>query len=310
MVQLQSPLCWSYRLKFDIFSKRGKPPPDVFVYDEIPYALRVQVIHIVNRALRLFTLAPSVYVDVANILREEDGTFQLSRRTQMGSSGELQEFFLYEDDSEHVLDVVEELLKRLLVAWAHDPPRQYKYQNAISDAIVAVNRRFKEHGVGYEFVENRIIRKDSEYIHEEIVKPALKILHNKRFTGPREEFLQAHNHYRKGDHKATLNECLKALESTMKCICNDRKWKYPPNSTAAALIDVCLKNNLIPTYWQCHYSALVSLLKSGVPTGRNRLSGHGQGQKPQQVPDHIVSFMLHLTASTIVFLGDADANVF
>ena len=296
-------------MRFDIFSKRGKPPPDVFVYDEIPYALRVQVIHIVNRAFRSFTLAPSVYVDVANKLREEYGVFELSPPAVIGSSGELQDFFLYEDDIEHVLDVVEELLKRLLVAWALDPPKQYKYQNAISDAIVAVNRRFKEHGVGYEFVENRIIRKDSEYTHAEIVKPALKILNNERFTGPREEFLQAHNHYRKGDHKATLNECLKALESTMKCICDDRKWKYPPNPTAAALIEVCLKNNVIPSYWQSHYSALVSLLKSGVPTGRNRLSGHGQGQQPQQVPDYIVSFMLHLTASTIVFLGDADARL-
>ena len=302
-------LCWSYQLRFDIFSKRGKPPPDVFVYDEIPYALRVQVIHIVNRAIAAFTLAPSIYMDVANILREAYGTFQLSRRTRMGSSGELQEFFLYEDDVEHVIDVVEELLKRLLLVWTFDPPRQYKNQNAISEAIVDVNRKFKEHGVGYEFVKNRIIRKDSEYIHEEIVKPALKILHDRRFAGPREEFLQAHHHYRKGDYKAALNECLKALESTMKCICDDRKWKYPPNPTAATLIEVCLKNNLIPRYWQSHYGALVSLLKSGVPTGRNRLSGHGQGQQPHQVPDHIVSSMLHLTASTIVFLGDADANV-
>lgn len=294
---------------FDIFSKRGKSPPDVLVYDEIPYTLRVQVVHIVNRALRSFTLAPAVYVDVANILREEYGVFELFPGTRIGSSGELHEFFLYEDNIERVIDVIEELLKQLILRWALDPPSQYRNENAISDAIVDVNRRFKEHGVGYEFVKNRIIRKDSEYIHEEIVKPALKILHDKRFAGPREEFLQAHHHYRKGDHKAVLNECLKSLESTMKCICDARKWKYPRNPTAATLIDTCLRNNLIPMYWQSHYSALVALLKSGVPTGRNRLSGHGQGREPQRVPDHIVSFMLHSTASTIVFLGAADAQL-
>ena len=175
--------------RFDIFSKRGKKAPDVFVYDEIPLALRVQVIYIVDRALRSFTFPPSVYVDVANKLREEYGVFQLSRRADMGGSHDLQEFFLNEREIEHVLDVVEELLKQLLVKWPRDPPRQYKYQNAITDAIVAVNRRFKEHGVGYEFVEDRIIRKDSEYTHAEILKPALKILYDERFAGPREEFL-------------------------------------------------------------------------------------------------------------------------
>ena len=296
-------------MKFDIFSKRGKPPPDVFVYDDIPYTLRAQVIHIVDRAIAAFTLTPSVYKDVANFLREEYGAFQLLEGTRMGSSGELQEFFLYEDDVERVIDVVEALLRHLCLAWAYDPPRQYKNQNAISDAIADVNRRFKEHGVGYEFVENRIIRKDSEFVHEEIVKPALMILNDRKFTGPREEFLQAHNDYRKGNYKAAMNECLKALESVMKTICNRRNWDCPTNPTASRLIDVCLDNDLIPKYWQSHFRALVALLKCGVPTGRNQLSGHGQGQAPKPVPEHIVQFMLNQTAACIVFLGESDSKL-
>jgi hypothetical protein len=48
------------------------------------------------------------------------------------------------------------------------------------------------------------------------------------------------------------------------------------------------------------------LLESGVPTARNRLGGHGQGAKPTSVPDHIVAYLLHMTASTIVFLIEAD----
>jgi hypothetical protein len=62
----------------------------------------------------------------------------------------------------------------------------------------------------------------------------------------------------------------------------------------------------VPDFWQSALGALRSLLESGVPTGRNRISGHGQGAQQVDVPNHIVSFVLHMTASSIVFLAQAD----
>jgi hypothetical protein len=52
--------------------------------------------------------------------------------------------------------------------------------------------------------------------------------------------------------------------------------------------------------------ALRSTLESGVPTARNKLGGHGQGTEVVEVPEHIVSYALHLTASAIVFLAEAE----
>ena len=103
------------------------------------------------------------------------------------------------------------------------------------------------------------------------------ILNEKEFRGARDEFLEAHKHYLQKDYKAALNDCLKSFESVMISICDERKWNYPKGANAKALIDVCFKNNLIPSHWQSQFSALRSLLESGVPTGRNRISGHGQG---------------------------------
>ena len=40
------------------------------------------------------------------------------------------------------------------------------------------------------------------------------------------------------------------------------------------------------------------MLESSIPTGRNKLSGHGQGTTPVSVPDYLVAYMLHMTAST------------
>ena len=95
----------------------------------------------------------------------------------------------------------------------------------------------------------------------------------------------------------------------MKAICDKRRWNYPKNITANGLIDICLNKELVPSFWQSHYSALRSLLESGVPTGRNKLSGHGQGTAPVAVPDHLAAYMLHMTASAIVFLAEAEAQL-
>ena len=182
------------------------------------------------------------------------------------------------------------------------------YRNNISFKKVEyeLNYRFKEHGVGYQFTDGKPIRIDSELVHHEIVKPALKLLGQPHYKGAQEEFLKAHEHYRKGNTKEALDACLKAFESVMKAICDKRGWPYDSHATANPLIQVCFDNGLIPQHWQSQYSALRSLLESSVPTGRNRLSGHGQGTNPITVPSHIVAYMLHMTASAIVFLAEAE----
>ena len=199
-------------------------------------------------------------------------------------------FFLKEENFEKALDALE---------------LSFRYIDC-DDAIKELNRRFKEHGVGYQFTNGQIVRIDSEFAHTEIVKPALRLLGQKQYAGAQQEFLKAHEHYRKGNAKESLNECLKAFESIMKTICDKRRWNYSKNATSKPLIQVCFDNGLIPSFWQSHYSSLRNLLESSVPTGRNKLSGHGQGTTPEAVPDHLVAYMLNMTASAIVFLAEAD----
>ena len=79
---------------------------------------------------------------------------------------------------------------------------------------------------------------DSELIHTEIVKPALELLNQRNYAGAQQEFLKAHEHYRKGNAKEALNECLKAFESVMKAICDKRGWKNYKNATAKDLESV------------------------------------------------------------------------
>jgi hypothetical protein len=151
-----------------------------------------------------------------------------------------------------------------------------------------------------------MMRVDSQFLHADVIKPALTLLSDSRYSGAQEEFLKAHKDYREGDYKGCLTECLKTFESTMKTICEIRKWTYEKTDTARALIDVCFKHGLIPSMLQAQLNALQTILESGVPTLRNRVSGHGQGPVPIVVPPSVAAYALHLTASNIVFLANSE----
>lgn len=309
---------------FDIFSKRRKrlqgKIPEVYVYDNLPEPLRVQIVQIwwdtLGNRDQYYGYGDGdkvkhIYKSLVEMLCREYGVFRLSEsEAHSGDRNfliELASFFLEEKDVEKALDAVE-LSFRVIDSYirSNDYLSRYDAPKIADDAIEELNNRFREHGVGYQFANGQIIRIDSEFTHDEIVKPALKLLNQRQYAGAQQEFLKAHEHYRKGNAKEALSECLKAFESTMKTICDKRGWSYGDNATAKPLIQACFDNGLIPSFWQSHYSSLRNLLESSVPTGRNKLSGHGQGTTPVSVPSHLVAYMLHMTASAIVFLTEAD----
>ncbi len=309
---------------FDIFSKRQKrlrgDIPDVYTYGVLPQPLKVQIVHVLTDALgnenEYYSNrrdVKSTYKFIVTTLCREYGAFRLSSAKDYGDReylSELINYLLLESDIEKCIDVVElsfKVIDRLT--------RKYEYlhrsnaSECADNAISELNNRFKEHGIGFQFVEEEIIRVDSELLHVEAVKPALKLLNEKNYKGAQEEFLSAYEHYRHGKHKESLNDCLKSFESTMKAICEKRGWSYNKNSTAKVLVQVCFDNELVPIFWQQQLGSLRSMLESGIPTGRNKLSGHGQGSVPVSVPDYLVAYMLHMTASTLVFLTTAEKDL-
>jgi hypothetical protein len=303
---------------FDIFSKRQKKlrgdVPDVYTYDTIPQPLKVQIVHIWRDTLGnereyygSYTDVFRAYQFIVDTLCREYGIFSLppdkNKYENRNYLDELVNFLIQQNDSEKVLDAIE-LSFQVIDKYT----RSYNYlgrskaADLADNAIEELNQRFQEQGVGFQYIEGEIIRIDSQLIHSEVVKPALGLMHAHEFAGAQAEFLKAHEHYRHGNYKETLAECLKAFESVMKIICLKRGWTHDVNATSKALLDVLFENELIPKFWQNHFTSLRSSLESGIPTARNRLGGHGQGGSITEVPPAIVAYVLHMTASAIVFL--------
>ena len=125
---------------------------------------------------------------------------------------------------------------------------------------------------------------DSELAHQQIVRPALVALREPGFKTANDEYLSAFDHYLHGRYKECLADCLKAFESTMKIICEERRWPYKQTDTAGKLLNILFEHELIPPYLLSEFTALRSTLESGVPVVRNLEAGHGQGVHPKQVP--------------------------
>ena len=179
---------------------------------------------------------------------------------------------------------------------------ELKVSQLPEDAISELNHRFREHAIGYQYNNGQIVRVDSGFIHAEVVVPALSLLSSQHFKGAEQEFRSAHEHYRKKEYKDAIVDALNAFESTMKTICDKCGWSYSKAASAKELINVVLENELAPKYLQSHLSGLRSVLEAGVPTVRNKTSGHGQGAQLITVPEYLAAYVLYLTASNIVLL--------
>lgn len=303
----------------NLFSKRQQQArgemPDVFQYDDIPRALRVQLVHILvevmgsNYQFVERPLVKSAYEFVFKTLCKEYGVFTLEGCRQQDSAfAQLMQFIQVERHVERVLDAIE-MACLVIDRLTRDGDYLGNYQTAESiatSALEEINDRFKQHGVGYRYEDGKFIRIDSELVHAEVVKPALALLNDQRFAGAQAEFLKAHEHYRHGRYKESLTESLKALESTMKSIAKVRRWTVDPKATASGLVALMFEKGLVPAFWQTHFTGIRATLEAGVPTVRNKMGGHGQGADIVSVPEHVVAYALHQTAAAILFLVQAE----
>jgi hypothetical protein len=272
--------------------------------------LRVQIVHIIRDAfgdLNSIT-ADNAFIFINKALCREYGVLRLGDQNYSGFN-DVVNFLLNTQETDKAIDAVEltfQLIDRVVRV------NRIQYENCIlspDDAISELNYRFQEHGVGYQYESGMMMRVDSQLIHEEIVRPALSFLSDPMYEGANAEFLSAHEHYRTRKYKECLNDCLKSFESTMKAICIQRCWENDVGDTANRLIKIIFEHELIPSFMQSHFNALKSTLEAGVPTVRNRLSGHGQGVAEVTVPESIAAYALHLTASNVLLLTRANAEM-
>ena len=298
----------------DLYFKRARKAngevPDVYQYTSLPQPLRIQLVYIWKETIGAYrgeSALEGPYGFLVRTLRKELGVFRLpGAMPRDGYGEEWVNNFLSAVDIHIVLTQVE-MAANFIVRHTskYDYTHSYTVKEDAEAAMLEMNQRFQEHGVGFQYSDGEIIRVDSHLLHAEVVKPALQLLGGKEYAGAQAEFLKAHEDYRLGNTKGAPTESLKALESVMKVICAKRGWPHDAGATSKPLIALLFEKELIPAYWQSQFAGLRTMLESGVPTARNKDGGHGQGGEIKIVPMHLAGYVLHQTAAAIVFLAEA-----
>lgn len=312
---------------YNLFSKRNKlksiSVDQVLDINHFPQKLKNQVIHILNDYFEANSKHTggveqyNIYREVVKILNHEYGISITNGNQLIKIFLECKDIYFLYDFIELMFGFIEKLKvpkkrqttkDRDAVFGAAIINALYSDSNELIDeSIDELNTRFKENGIGFRYKSGKIIRITDEYTYSEITLPALNLLGSELYEGANAEFLSAFEHYKYGRNKECLNECLKSFESVMKCICEKRKWKFnSQKDTSSKLIEICFAHNLIPDYLQSQFTCLKSLLTSGIPTIRNRESGHGQGKNIKMVDDYIAGYALNLAATNILLLINAD----
>jgi hypothetical protein len=169
----------------------------------------------------------------------------------------------------------------------------YDEQQRLTDEI---NTIFREEGVGYRRVGDRLVRFDTELTHHEAIVPALQVLATGRYGEARAEFDDAVAAFGRGRWRDVLTHANAAFESVLKIVTGEK-------GDAGDLIKAAKNTTgLIPNYLGGSVDSFAGLMH-GLPAARGQQgSAHGLADSPVQADEHLARLMLTVAASLIVFL--------
>ncbi|AFY69074.1 hypothetical protein Pse7367_0773 [Thalassoporum mexicanum PCC 7367] len=294
----------------DIYSKRKKQSQqdrsEVFQYENIPVNLRIQIIHIIGDSIGLgrHSEAVKLYDVIHRHLCREYGVFSLVALPHPESIPILEALLSFNslepslrsfDYLDITLDIIE-ISFRAIDQVVRRNPFLYGAKIHPDHAIDELNQRFLEHSVGYKFNDGKIMRIDSEYIHAEVVKPALTLLDDCKFSQTNAEFRCAHEYFNQGKYQECLGQCLKSFELAFKTICDQKGWQYGPEDTVGTLVDNCQNKQLVPEFLQAQFYDICRALRHSIPSESDRAA------KPTEELESMAAYVLNLTATNISFL--------
>lgn len=290
-----------------LFSQRNNPQElEILSYDSLPNRFRVQAYHLIKEIYNVDDPVDYGHLDhlfkyVYNEICSEHAILSFNdtpggHYNDSDPVNSCLNFILRCEVDDWVVDILE-LLIGIRVNFNI---QNFSFGLTIEDTQEKINRRFKENGLGLEFIEGQIIRVDSHLLYTEAIRPAIELMRNSQFSGPLDEYLEAHNQFKQGDNKAAITSAAKSFESTMKSICHSMDWNIG-RGTAASLIQALFSNGFFPDYYQTQLNSLRTTLEV-LSTVRNNNTGHGQGVGVIDVPDHLTQYALNLAGTNITFL--------
>lgn len=286
------------------YSKRNAPPPAELRYD-VPAPVRSRIVAIFLQDLRGRSEQMFLQELEGLLVRQYGHLIGLFYEAARSDDRPVIEH-LFSCDDARALDYIEFCFRTSVYTGGQD-------------AVEQINAVFREEGIGYELTAYngpqmaygevrlalppeedlpRVIRRDHQLLHQEVIEPALQLLRNPALGVANDEMLRAHAALRAGEHEDAITLCGSAFESVLKTICDLKKWPYDPDrDTCSKLVAICKDHGLFPSFYAPIFEATGTI--------RNKLGdAHGRGPKPmhtvtKEQADHAVQ----MTSAHILLLA-------
>jgi hypothetical protein len=269
--------------------------PDVYIYHQIPEKLRNQVVHIWNDVLGEGREPRSYrhYALMEKTIAMAEGRSNLAGNRSIPDACRA---WLCSCGTDQAIDIIE-LSARIISGLGR------------KDRIEEINYRFQQSAIGFQFEGGRFIKVDDQFVHAEVVKPAIGLLtSDSTYAAAAGEFMTAHQHYREGSNQDAVVAANRAFESTLKAISAKRKWTVEKGARASDLVKAVRQHGLFPAHLDNAFDSYIAMMKSGLPEIRNNSGGHGPAPGDAKVPDYIAAYAIHLSAANIVAAIEAEMH--
>ncbi|MDQ0393078.1 hypothetical protein J3R73_002870 [Labrys monachus] len=241
------------------------------------------------------------YDAIVKALCREIGVHKLVENTSSDKRDELFVWMQATDDIDAWLDAVELSLTAIdtTVRSRSNLPYRTHVRRPPDDVINEFNARMQESGIGYRYLSQKIIRVDSEHIHDTLIVPALSLLEGPAYSDANQNYRNAHEAYRRGRLEDCLSHCRLAIENTLRAIARQRGWTARESDPPGRLLQIAVEAGFIAPSVLPFLGALAA--PAGLPAAGLRPDA-GSGMREFGRP--FAAFQLHQTAAMLLYLAE------
>ena len=154
-----------------------------------------------------------------------------------------------------------------------------------------LNEILRDEGFPWRFSDGCAFLLDSNFLQQEVVRPALEIMVNEPFAGAKDEFTEALKDLTAGDTKGAIHNSCKSLESALKATLGLE------TGTASTLLRAFCEQGYLDDLPDSVQSGVVESVLMSLPFLRNKLGGHGQGESVVEAPKDCAQLAVNIAAA-------------
>jgi hypothetical protein len=286
--------------------------PEIFTYDDLPQEFRYKVAYVFEDLYEFLRTRMSLLTSDREKEQWPERLWKREIVRAMGiprSPASITDFLVTSGVSEFFRGV-ELFMQAAFFCAGMAPTETYKGEcySRLTDDQRRINKVLLYYALGYEVVvpqDDRedvplfqVIRKDTQYTHSEMVKPALALLSGAEFEHAEKQFRDAHHEFQQGNFADAMTDASASVESVLKVALS------VDEGTAKVLLKKAAEEGYFPGYLADSVGQWVNLFLE-LATVRNKLGdahGKGKNQPDEGEMERLARLALNLAASHILFI--------